>query len=218
MLVASCARPLTPEERAFAASVQGPTLDTARVRIHDRNLVSRIVRMRPPRPQTTCRERIYPREIGPQPSSTAAFVLFERMFVAGDLYAENFLPAWPEAMSLPFAMIFAHEMTHVWQWQNRAVTGYHPALAAQEHAPGTDPYLYDLAPGKGFLDYSFEQQGGLVEEFVCCRALDPDAPRTQALHDLLRPQFPGLARRSPVPPDAIKLPQDAPDPRGICSK
>ena len=55
-------------------------------------------------------------------------------------------------------MLFAHEMVHVWQWQNRHVTGYHPLKAAQEHN-AVDPYLFDLSQAPKFLDYGFEQQG-----------------------------------------------------------
>ena len=34
--------------------------------------------------------------------------------------------------ALSEAMLLAHEMTHVWQWQNRKRTGYHPLRAAAE--------------------------------------------------------------------------------------
>ena len=36
----------------------------------------------------------------------------------------------------------------------------------------------------------FEQQGAIVEEYVCCRALAPDAPRTKRLHEMLSEALP----------------------------
>jgi hypothetical protein len=105
-------------------------------------------------------------------------------------------------------------MTHIWQWQHRESTGYTPWRAASEHSRNGDPYLFDLALDRSFVDYGFEQQASLVEEFVCCRALDPEGVRTDRLYELLRPVFPGLARHS-VPMD-VKLPWAAVETRGIC--
>ena len=87
-------------------------------------------------------------------------------------------------------MLFAHEITHVWQWQNRATTGYSPLRAAREHEGGADPYLYDINTKAGFLDYGYEQQASIVEEFVCCAALDPTGSRTQRLEALISETMP----------------------------
>ena len=37
----------------------------------------------------------------------------------------------------------------------------------------------------------YEQQGAIMEEFVCCRALDPSGARTERLYGILRDVFPG---------------------------
>lgn len=216
-LLAACARPLSPDERAFVATVHGSALNTAPVRIHDGLPFSEIERSRPARPAVACRERIRRPETGQVRISTAAMVLFNRMFSAGPIYSDNYLAGYPDTLPLARAMFVAHEMTHVWQWQNRAVTRYHPLRAAVEHAAGPDPYLFDLKEQAGFLSFGFEQQGGIVEEFVCCRALDPDGARTQRLFDLLRPHFPEIERSSRVPLDAVILPFAQADIRGICS-
>jgi len=50
-------------------------------------------------------------------------------------------------------------------------------------------YLFDLETSPDFLSYGYEQQGAIVEEYVCCRALDPGAARTQRLHDMLGSHF-----------------------------
>lgn len=200
MLAAACARPLTETERAFAATIHGPGLDMDAVRLHRGNLIGGIVHTRPPRPAIACRERIRAPETGPVEVTTAALVLFNTIFLAEKWWREDYLPDYPERVPLPQAMLLAHELTHVWQWQNRARTGYHPLRAAAEHEPGGDPYLYELDPGKDFLDYGFEQQGALVEEYVCCRALAPEGGRTRALRALLASEFAGLARTAPARP------------------
>ncbi|WP_226780468.1 hypothetical protein [Oceaniglobus trochenteri] len=217
LALAACARPLSVEERAFAATVQGAALNPAPVRIAKGALIGNITRTRPPRPALACRERIRHPETGDVRISTAAFVLFDRMFAARRVYRDNYLPGYPDTLPLARAMFIAHEMTHVWQWQNRAVTGYHPLRAAAEHRPGADPYLFDLKAGQDFLSFGYEQQGGIVEEFVCCRALDPEGARTRRLYQMLRPYFPGLEPHSRVARAAVTLPwKDAPT-AGICS-
>ena len=86
--------------------------------------------------------------------------------------------------------LLAHEATHAWQWQNRNRTGYHPLRAAAEHGHLSDPYLFDLDDAPDFLSYGFEQQGAIIEEYVCCRALAPRAARTRRLHTMLAAAMP----------------------------
>ena len=87
-------------------------------------------------------------------------------------------------------MLFAHEMTHVWQWQNRKRTGYTPLKAATEHQTHVDPYLIDPDTSAQFLDHGYEQQGAIVEEYVCCQLLDPEAPRTARLRAMISEAMP----------------------------
>ena len=87
-------------------------------------------------------------------------------------------------------MLFAHEATHIWQWQNRKKTGYHPLKAAAEHGAVDDPYLFEVSTKNSFLSYPYEQQASLVEEYVCCKSLDAQAPRTKRLESMLKGAFP----------------------------
>lgn len=216
LTLAACGRPLSVNERNFVATLHGPGLDPGPVRIVKGNLIGNIVRYRPARPQVACRERIWPApETAVVPTSTAAFVLFQTAFYRTDLYRQDFLAGYPQVLPLAQAMLFAHEMTHVWQWQNRAITGYQPLRAASEHVPGGDPYLFDVENSRDFLDYSDEQQGALVEEFVCCRALDPEGERTQRLYDILIRYFPAIERRSRA--SAARIPWKDAQLEGICS-
>ncbi|MDX1742871.1 MAG: hypothetical protein R3186_04655 [Ruegeria sp.] len=190
VLLASCGRPLTEQERTFADTVQGETLKLDRVRLVEGAPVAPITFYRKSRPRLACRERILPpSEEGIVTAKPAAVALFNRVYFTRDWYLEDYMSEFPEQMNLIAAMLLAHELTHVWQWQNRETTGYHPLRAAAEHGGNSDPYLFDLSTSPNFLSFGFEQQGAIVEEYVCCRALDPKAPRTQRIHDMLSVHF-----------------------------
>nr|WP_170422786.1 hypothetical protein [Ruegeria arenilitoris] len=217
LLIAACGRPLTNQERAFASAVQGETLNLDRVRLVEGAPVAPITFYRKDRPRLACRERILPpTEEGVVTAKPAAVALFNKVYFTKDWYLEDYMSDFPDQMDLIAAMLLAHELTHVWQWQNRAVTGYHPLRAAAEHGGNTDPYLFDLDTSPDFLSYGFEQQGAIVEEYVCCRALDPTAPRTKRLHDMLGAHFdlsplPGAQRER-----AVVIPWSGAKVEGIC--
>lgn len=190
-ILLGCGRPLSTAERAFAAAIHGEQIDTNRIRLHNGALIGKVTFWRPARPRLACRERIFPPVKAQKVTVSAAAVsVFNHVYFRRSLFLKDFMQEYPDKMYLLDAMLFAHEMTHVWQWQNRAITKYHPLKGAAEHSPGGDPYLFDLSTKTNFLDYGYEQQGGIVEEYVCCRTLAPKAARTKRLHDLLRRTFP----------------------------
>ncbi len=218
LFLAACAtRPMTESERAFISTVQGDAVDMSDVRIVKGAVVGLIEVTRETRPQTTCAERLSPLETEPVTGSFAALALFETLYYSRWAHSEDFLKDYPETIRLTHAMRLAHELTHVWQWQRRDITGYAPWKAASEHVGSNDPYLVEIDPDRPFLDYAFEQQGTIVEEFVCCRALDPNGARTQQLSRLVAQVFPDAARQSLVPRAAVRLPWDGAETRGICS-
>lgn len=212
--LSACGRPLTQAERAFMADLQGESFDATRARLHDGALVGSVTFQRKARPRLACRERIFPpaREevITTRP---AAVALFNHVFFTRPFYTENYMQGYPDELNLYAAMLFAHEATHIWQWQNRAETGYHPLKAAAEHSASDDPYLFDPDTQARLLDHPYEQQAVVVEEYVCCAALDPYAPRTARLEELLRGAFP--MGRLHIPEKVI-LPWDGAETRGIC--
>ncbi|KAF0676597.1 hypothetical protein [Profundibacterium mesophilum] len=217
-LLAACTRPLAPQEHDFAMAFHGAALDTRSVRLNRGTLIGGITRQRPPRPQIACRERIGPPETGPSvTTSTAAFVLFETIFISRPWWRENYLRDWPRKLRLSDAMLLAHELTHVWQWQQRGTTGYSPLAAAAEHRPGGDPYLFEIVPGRRFLDFPYEQQAALLEEYVCCRTLAPDGARTERLRALLAPHFPPLRRPEALPAARVILPYPQADLEDVCA-
>ncbi|WP_299406350.1 hypothetical protein [uncultured Roseobacter sp.] len=217
LLLAACGRPLTPNETAFARTIHGDTLDTSKVRLVDGAPTRAVTFERKPRPRTTCRERILPpiksETVTSKPAAVAVYnhILFDR-----DWYLDDYLPEYPDSIGLVAAMLFAHEVVHVWQWQNRKETGYTPLRAAFEHDGASDPYLFELDADPQFSDFGYEQQGAIMEEFVCCRALDPTASRTQRLHDLISQAMP-VAPLPKAREYSVGLPWDGVELEGICS-
>jgi hypothetical protein len=215
-LGACAARPLSEAEIAFAETVMGAQLDTEKVSLVRGSVSALVPTTVPERPRSTCRERLSPERDGPVAGVYSAFVLGETVHYSRDAWEADFLARYPESLDLRDAMRLAHELTHVWQWQRRRETGYSPLLAFFEHLELEDPYLTRIIPGLEFLDYGWEQQGMLVEEFVCCRALDPDAPRTAELHAIVTEVFPGAAGAEPVPADGIEVRWPGTRIEGIC--
>lgn len=210
----SCSRPLTESEIAFTKDIHGDGLDTSRVRITRDAPLSVATFEYKKRPRLACRERI-----NPEPkeeiitTSAAGVVLYNRLFTSKDWSVPNYVPDYPEKLHMTAALFFAHEMTHVWQWQNRDLTGYSPTRAASEHKRGVDPYQFETASAETFLDYGYEQQAAVVEEYLCCTILDPDAPRTARLRSLLDDYFPV----DDLPQlDSVILPWDGANLEGIC--
>jgi hypothetical protein len=217
LFLAGCGRALTPTEAAFVTSIQGPQLDTERVRLVKGALVGSVTFRRAARPRVTCRERILPPITDAVvTTSPAAVTLFNKVFFATDWYSEDYAAGYPEKLNLIAAMLLSHEMTHVWQWQNRAMTGYSPLRAAAEQSASEDPYLFDLAETPDLLDYGYEQQASIVEEYVCCRALAPDAARTKRMHGMLS----AVMSVSDLPSDRqsdVYLPWQGADLAGVCA-
>ena len=216
LVLAGCAgRPLTESEKAFAQTIHGPSLDLSQVRLVDGAPTMAVTFRRPARPRYTCRENILPPpESDIVTAKPAAIALFNRVLFDKAWYLEDYLPGYPDEIGLIAAMLLAHELTHVWQWQNREITGYHPLKAATEHNT-TDPYLFDLDQDPKFLEFGYEQQGAIVEEYVCCRALDPQGARTARLHGMIGAVMP----LAPLPQSRehdVRLPWDGVQLRGIC--
>jgi hypothetical protein len=213
--VAACGRSLTPAESDFARLLFADQIDTTRARFADGLVAGTFTHLRP---RVTCTERLWPpvTEEATVTVSPGAMAVFESVHFREDLYRDDFLAGMPDKINLVDAMLFAHEMTHIWQWQNRDRTGYHPLRAAGEHRASADPYLFDTDTRTGFLDHGFEQQGAIVEEYLCCRVLAPDAPRTKRLHAMLSGAFP-VARLDREIADAVILPWRGVTIPGICS-
>ncbi|MEM8823464.1 MAG: hypothetical protein AAGF30_07635 [Pseudomonadota bacterium] len=190
-LAAACGRPLTQAETALLQPLHGDTLDTARVRIVENPIVGAFPITFDARPRVTCRERIgRPRE-GRIVTRTAGLVLFNRVFTSSSATRDDYAAPLPGgALDLPTAMFLVHEATHIWQWQNRDITDFHPVKVFSEQIIFDDPYLFEPGDHRPFLDQSYEIQASLVEEYLCCATLDPQGARTLRLRDQLRQAMP----------------------------
>lgn len=217
-VLAACGRPLTPSETAYLRAVQGDDVDVARVRMHDGHFAGSVTYNIPVRPRTTCQQRIWPAQTESKTVSVSpgATVFYNRILFRKDLYREDFMAGFPEKIDLLDAMLFAHEMTHVWQWQNRKRTGYTPLKALREHTSTADPYLFEESTDARFLDYGYEQQGSIVEEYICCRLLDPAAPRTARLQALIAQEMPVTRLNAVLGEGWVRLPWAGAETEGIC--
>jgi len=220
LFLAACGRPLSTGEKAFAATLFGPELSTKNVRIAPFPALSSFTQTRPPRPRVACRERIWPKPeltSGKVETYTAGVTTWNRINIANKLYLPDYMAKYPKRMSLAAAMLIGHEMTHVWQWQNRARTHYTPWKAASEHRPGTDPYLLKLDAKTHFLGFPYEQQAAIVEEYICCRALDPGGKRTRRLHAMLADAMPVAPLDTVADRPTVVLPFNGVQTHAICS-
>lgn len=219
LTLTACGRGLTAPEQAFLATLHGDTLDTGKMRLHD-GLARGAPQAVPPRPRLTCQDRLYPPRDSVGYGHPGAMALFQHVYIRPELYDDDLVLRetgdGPPLPDLADAMLLAHEATHVWQWQNRALTGYHPLKAALEHAGSPDPYLFNPETTGNFLSYGYEQQGAIVEEFVCCRTLAPEAPRTERLYRMISAVMP-VARYDDLGKDGLFLPWRGVTVAGICN-
>ena len=217
-LLPGCGRHLTQAEKSFTQTIMGAQVDVQKVRLVKGTLIGKVTKTRATRPRLACRERIWPvRKTETVKTITSAFVLFNTVFLSHSHYSDDLMAGYPEKLPLSDAMLLAHEMTHVWQWQNREITGYYPLRAASEHKPGADPYLFNLQTSQAFLEYPYEQQASIVEEYVCCRTLDPSGSRTRRLRVLLQSVLPRHDAVSTTPNTVPVLPWQGAQTKGICS-
>ena len=190
LVVAACSRPLTPAEDAFAQDLFGDSLDTSRVRVTQGLGVVPLYRTVPGKvtlvegTDRACLRTPQPR--GAQPPQ--AFAVANRLHFDTGLYSSDMIIRWPDALRVPQALIFAHELTHAWQWQNRDRTGYTPLRAAAESFALADPYFSE--GDASFFAFGYEQQAAIVEDYVCFAFANPDHPRRAELREILAPVLP----------------------------
>ena len=191
IILAACSRPLTEDERVFADSLFGPSLDTEKVTISQGLGIAPLYQTVPSSVRVlrgtdkACVRTPQPR--GAQPPQ--AFAIYNRMYFESSLYSSDMARPWPKALRFPQAIILAHELTHVWQWQNREITGYTPWRAAAESWRLADPYYSGDDAAPFFLSLGFEQQAAIVEDYICFTIANPTHPRRQELRALIEPFF-----------------------------
>lgn len=146
-------RPLTPDEISLAASVFGDAIDYGRVRIHNSKWAF-----------------FHPRAVAMAPMGHIHF------HPAGPHYCDDFCAAPLSAQGL-----FIHEMTHVWQTQQRGK--YWLPLMRHPFCR----YDYALKPGRSLVRYGIEQQAEIVRHaFLLAKgAVVPGAPPAESYRGIL---------------------------------
>jgi hypothetical protein len=115
-----------------------------------------------------------------------AITIGNSIYFSKDFYTEDFATSTDDSRWL-----LAHELTHVWQWQNRGSTGYSFAKVISEHLKyGDDAYRYRLVAGKKFSEYRFEQQGQIIQCYAMYKRTRPNAPLTAQHQKIIRAEFP----------------------------
>lgn len=215
--LAACGRPMTENEITFAHAFYGDQISVNPIRFHDGYWAGSISYFRPARPRLSCTERLFPPSEGAQVTvAPAAGVVFNQVYFRDDLYRSDYMPDLPEQVDLMDTMLLVHELVHVWQWQNRDRTGYHPLKGASEHAGNPDPYLFDTETQAEFLGHGYEQQGAIVEEYMCCYLLDPQAPRTKRLRNMISAEIPVENLEASFNPARVRIPWGKAETRNIC--
>lgn len=202
-LTSACARSLTQNETAFAKNLFGDTIQIEGIEVLAGAGITPLPRdypalrdpskapeaAPPPRkaPDDLCVRKPSPRRYWDWP---AAFVLDDNIYFSFRWYPEDAFAGLPDSALYPVSPIMAHEMVHVWQWQNRERTNYSPLLSAGESIESKDPYWWVAESGREFLSYGYEQQAAIVEDFVCYALFDPKDAKLDELADLLRPILP----------------------------
>lgn len=209
-----CTRGLSGSETAFLRQLTGDSVDVSRLRIHPG--LPTMSRKSPISKRLTCVSRLYPPQTNPnRRSSSPGMTLWNTVLIRSDWHAKSMVGDWPRQLDLPRALLLTHEALHVWQWQQRAKTGYTPFKAFGEHFASADPYLFDTNTKAEFAAFGYEQQGAIIEEYLCCRLLAPKAERTERLHAMLSRELPLSPLDKPLA-QSVRLPWKGVQIDGIC--
>lgn len=195
----ACARGLGPGEADFADALFGASLDRESIVVQagaglhppPEDPLPEVAEQAPPAPsqlpEGVCTRLPSPREGFQWP---AGVVFWNRVVLKRDFYRADMFEGWPRAVPMPHALLMAHELVHVWQWQNRARTGYDPATSGSESLHSRDPYWYVPEGNREFLTFGYEQQAAMIEDYVCYTMFEPQAARRAELRALIDPVLP----------------------------
>ncbi len=197
-LISGCARPLTPNERDFAQTLFGSSFDPTPVRVHVGVGLAPLPHKAPsdagqalalPPPDWTPPNTICDRSYSPSRGwrYPAGFVLGNHVFLARKFYRPDMFKGWPESLPMGQSLLMAHELVHVWQFQNRNRTGYSTLRAGAESLGKDDPYFWPNKEKSAFLSFPFEAQAAIVEDYLCYTFLLPNHPKRAELAALITP-------------------------------
>jgi len=162
-----CGRALTSGEIAYAEAIFGGEIDYEQVSVSQSQL--------------------------PDWGDARAMAIKNSLLFRRGNYFEDFtaVATTPDGPFISDRALLAHELMHVWQWQNRKETGFSLARAIAEHLEyGDDVYKYGYPFENGdYLDYRYEQQGKIVEDWAMWRLFWSEE-KDEAYLELLRSRLP----------------------------
>jgi hypothetical protein len=133
-------RPLTPGEIALAKLVFKDSIDYAAVRLHDRRILPPLIQDKH------------------QAVAKGRNISFPRSAYSDDFSKD------PDPLK---QSVFIHELTHVWQHQNKVLSTPKQALkeTLRHKFNYSKAYLHHLEDGKDLVKYGFEQQAAIVQDY-----------------------------------------------------
>ncbi|MEZ0260532.1 MAG: hypothetical protein ACAH80_05945 [Alphaproteobacteria bacterium] len=133
-------RPLTPGEIALAKLIFKDSIDYSAVRLHDKRILPSFIQEKH------------------QAVAHRSSISFPR-----SAYAEDFSKE-PDALK---QSVFIHELVHVWQHQNKVLSTPREGVkeTLRHRFNYSKAYLHKLATGKDLVNYGFEQQAAIVQDY-----------------------------------------------------
>lgn len=198
--LSACGRPMTDGEALYAQSIltSGIALETARFSGSENLRFRRAIRQLSKEGEieelsqdlsegSFEEDKALLASALPELFGAPAMAVGNTVFFSRDRYVDDF-------STTPFRddlWLMAHELVHVWQWQNRNEVGYSFSRIVSEHLKyGDAVYDYQLETGKAFTDYRFEQQGAIVECYAQLLETQPNATITEHHARLIAQVFP----------------------------
>ena len=138
-----CTRALQSTEKSFASSVfhENSRLDMEAIRLRKGGIINIL--------------------------SSSALVVEEVIHFKDSVYRDDFSEKSPRGWCSG-CPLFAHELGHVWQYQNRRFTKYTIFKVLMEHLQHEKPYAYQPRPLDSvdidFRSFRYEQQGKILQD------------------------------------------------------
>lgn len=142
------------------------------------------------RAQLTAEMQLLPRDVGMLANERSLQLAVKSLVAPDGITIENQIFIRKQYCGPPVqnSLLLAHEVMHVWQWQNRDTTKYSLVKVALEHLRYKYPYAYQIT-GKPLLSYRYEQQAAIVADYVYLSKWAPESAETKVYRRLVGEAF-----------------------------
>ncbi len=191
LALASCSRDMTEGEIEYSQDILTRNLDFSQVSFV--GWASEKAKAREAFELMAREDELADRFAGAESMAASLPGLFgaDALTIGNKVFFDQFLWDFSTSIYEEDRWLMAHELVHVWQWQNRDRLGYSFSKIIAEHIEfGDEVYEYSLKSGKRFTEYRFEQQGQIVQCFAQLRFTHPNDPATERHRQVIRAEFP----------------------------